>query len=278
MRLCTPLPLCLAAAATLVSVPFPAHATGNGAQRPRPTCAAPDGRSFPLATRIHGGPGSYEAGGGYGTWYLDLKNTTGRVCEDVHPVVVLVDRERALRPSQPTLEFFAGSTPHPVRFERTDRDELVGPFDDGFPGFTVGPHRTLTVKLRLAITSDAVANEVTATAAVVQRRASDGDWVGQSDDYRFRIDAATAHRPRPDTPGTAQPPGTGAPTDQSATPPPPAPETASPLPTAPGTAPPGRPLPGQLAGTGFRPLHAALTAAAVLVTAAGVLLLARGRR
>ncbi len=127
-------------------------------------------------------------------WELELSNTTGRTCTGVHPVVVLVDEERKLKPSQPQMEFYdPAGRPHPVRFEATDADELVGAFaDDGerFPGFTVGPRATLTVKVRLAVTSDAVPNHVTATAAVVQRRDDDGDWVGQSDGYRFRVDGA----------------------------------------------------------------------------------------
>jgi hypothetical protein len=54
----------------------------------------------------------------------------------------------------------------------------------------VAPGATLSVKVRLAVTSDAVANDVVAHAAVVQRQGDDGDdgdWVGQSNDYRFRI-------------------------------------------------------------------------------------------
>ncbi|MBK3582103.1 hypothetical protein JHN63_51935, partial [Streptomyces sp. MBT65] len=154
--------------------------------------AAPDARTFPLTTRIHDGPDSYTAGGGPGTWYLDLTNTTTRRCTAIHPVVVLVDRQRALKPSQPGLEFYDGvdPRPHPVRFERTDEAELVGAFDDGFPGFTVDPGKTLTVKVRLALAPDTVANEITADAAVVQRHADDGDWIGQSNDYRFDVQAA----------------------------------------------------------------------------------------
>ncbi|MGI5394719.1 hypothetical protein [Streptomyces sp. CA-251251] len=209
MRLFTSTSPCLVAAAALLAAAasaVPAHADP---QAPLPACTAPDDHTFPLATRIHGGPTGFEAGGGYGTWYLDLTNTTSRTCEGIHPVVVLVDEERALKPSQPRLEFYDGAQPRPVAFESTERDELIGVFgadededeDEGgrgdaagegaglpdFPGFTVGPGETLTVKVRLALTSDAVANEVTANAAVVQRRGDDGEWIGQSDDYRFRI-------------------------------------------------------------------------------------------
>ncbi|MGI5455170.1 hypothetical protein ACQEWB_18715 [Streptomyces sp. CA-249302] len=221
MRLSKPTFLCLAAAAAaLLPVPPPASAA------PAPTCAAPDGRGFPLTTRIHDAPADYEAGGGYGTWYLDLTNTTTRTCAAIHPVVVLVDAKRALKPSQPRLEFYDGPRTHPVHFEPTDEAELVGAFDDGFPGFTVGPGKTLTVKVRLALTSGAVPNEVTVNAAVVQRHDDDGDWVGQSNDYRFRVSDA----PLPDTTptGTAPPAPTGpspSPTNSPArgSPPPPSP-------------------------------------------------------
>ncbi|MFF9173770.1 hypothetical protein [Streptomyces sp. NPDC014793] len=152
------------------------------------TCAASGDRAFPLATRIHGGPGAYEAGGGFGTWYLDLTNSTGRTCTDLHPVVVLVDDKRALKPSQPKLEFYDGTRALPVAFESTDAQELVGVLDaEGFDGFTVPPGRTVTVKLRLSLTSDAVSDQVTANAAVVQRRGDDGDWVGESNAYRFSV-------------------------------------------------------------------------------------------
>ncbi|MGZ3099359.1 hypothetical protein [Streptomyces sp. H72] len=220
MRLFTSTSPCLVAAAALLAAAasaVPAHADP---QAPLPACTAPDDHTFPLTTRIHGGPTGFEAGGGYGTWYLDLTNTTSRTCEGIHPVVVLVDEERALKPSQPRLEFYDGEQARPVAFESTERDELIGVFGEEaaededasggeaepepeagsegesvsgsatlprFPGFTVDPGKTLTVKVRLALTSDAVANDVTATAAVVQRRGDDGDWIGQSNDYRFRI-------------------------------------------------------------------------------------------
>ncbi|HEY8983119.1 MAG TPA: hypothetical protein VIU15_26510, partial [Streptomyces sp.] len=116
----------------------------------------------------------------------------------------------------------------PVRFEETDADELVGPFGENaegagetdagggvpqdtlqdtlqgvpdgtpasvpagtaFTGFSVPAHRTFTVKLRLSLTSDAVADDITARAAVVQKRGDDGEWVGQSNAYRFAVLAA----------------------------------------------------------------------------------------
>uniref|UniRef100_UPI003512D8FF hypothetical protein n=1 Tax=Streptomyces calvus TaxID=67282 RepID=UPI003512D8FF len=284
MRLCTLVSLGLAAAVTVLPGAAPAYA-----QTPLPACAPEEDHTFPLTARIHGGPASYPAGGGFGTWRLELTNTTGRTCTGIHPVVVLVDAKRALRPSQPQLEFYDGPRPHPVRFEATDQDELVGVFaaeDAGFPGFTVGAGKTLSVKVRLALTSDAVANEVTANAAVVQRRENDGDWVGQSNDYRFRIDHATPPEPpstsesqpdkdkdRDEDEGTDTGPGTG--TD-----------------TGTGTDPGARPdrlsggltdgHPDELAATGpgRAPVLAATAAAsaASLLTGALAVLLSRRRR
>ncbi|MGV9500684.1 LPXTG cell wall anchor domain-containing protein [Streptomyces sp. NPDC003642] len=209
MRLCTPARLCLAAAAAaLFAGAAPAYA-----EAPAPVCAAPDDHTFPLTTRLRGGPDAYTSGGGFGTWYLDLTNTTDRTCSAIHPVVVLVDDRRALEPSQPRLEFFEGARAHPVRFEKTGEDELVGAFtgeEDRFAGFTVGPGETLSVKVRLAVTSDAAPNDVTANAAVVQRHDDDGDWVGQSNDYRFRIEGDepgpdTGTEPRPDSDASVPP-------------------------------------------------------------------------
>ncbi|GAA3826126.1 hypothetical protein GCM10022403_069340 [Streptomyces coacervatus] len=255
--LCTPLSLCLAAAAALLPAAVPAHAAPGPVRKADPTCAAQDDRHFPLTTRIHGGPDTYEAGGGYGTWYLDLTNTTARTCANIHPVVVLVDAGHVLKPSQPHLEFYDGTRPHPVRFETTDEDELVGAFDDGFPGFTVGPGKTVTVKVRLTLTSDAVTNVVTADAAVVQRRGDDGDWVGQSNDYAFRIHNDLTPTPTGTTPTGATPTGTG---------------------TTPPSRTPRLPFADELARTGLVTPGGALAATAVLLVTGGAVLLARRRR
>ncbi|MFJ8587700.1 hypothetical protein ACIRD2_24055 [Streptomyces sp. NPDC093595] len=199
----------------------------------QPTCGNATDTAFPIRTRITGGPTAYVPGGGFGTWRVELTNTTSRACDNIHPVIVFTDRGQSLQPSQIQLEFYdgedpaaaadgAGATPrtvppgegagrpHPVTVERTDRSELVGVLDDGFPGYTVPPGGTVTVPVRLAFTSDARPDEVTANAAIVQRRGDDGDWVGESGDYRFTVragerpPAADGSASRPPAPGVAE--------------------------------------------------------------------------
>ncbi|MFF6980700.1 hypothetical protein ACFZAV_24010 [Streptomyces sp. NPDC008343] len=302
MRLHSPASLCLAAAALLAVAP-PVRAEPPAEL---PSCATDD-RAFPLTTRLHGGPDTYVAGGGFGTWYLDLTNKTGRTCTGIHPVVVLIDAKRALKPSQPRLEFYGSPSgspdgspdggpssspkggadrgadsarPHPVPFETTDEDELVGAFggsgDSGdFPGFTVGPRKTVTVKVRLAVTSDAVPNKVTANAAVVQRHEGDGDWVGQSNDYRFTIDADPADPARPTGKGeaadTTSPTGRDSSDSASA--------AADPAATPGADNPRGHlTLADELARTGLTPPGATFATTAALVLAGVTLLVARRRR
>ncbi|MDG4860317.1 hypothetical protein P8605_19525 [Streptomyces sp. T-3] len=72
-------------------------------------------------------------------------------------------------------------------FEKTDQDENVGVFDDGFAGFSLAPGKKITVDVRLAFTADTQPNEVTANVALVQRQNDDGEWVGESNDYKFSI-------------------------------------------------------------------------------------------
>ncbi|MFH8792385.1 hypothetical protein [Streptomyces sp. NPDC017941] len=182
----------------------------------RPTCATAAGDDFPIATRITGGPATYEPGGGFRDWSVELTNATDDTCGNVHPVIVLVDRGKELRPRQIQLEFDDGSRRRPVRFVRTDRDENVGVLggaagapgargtadapstpdapdapgtpeapgtpdapDGGFPGFTIGPGHTVTVHVRLAFTSDAAPDRVVASAAVVRRHT---EHDGRADD------------------------------------------------------------------------------------------------
>lgn len=158
---------------------------------PVPSCGnAPDG-GFPLATRIHGGPDDYPAGGPLQAWKLDLTNDTDTSCTGVHPVLVLADRDRALQPAQIRFEFYDEGSARwrPVAFETTEEAENVGAFTD-FGGFAVPAGRTLTVPVRLAFREDTAPDEVVVSAAVVQRRGADGDWVGASDEYRLTVGPA----------------------------------------------------------------------------------------
>ncbi|WP_447037673.1 hypothetical protein [Streptomyces sp. DSM 118878] len=152
-----------------------------------PTCAPDDRAGFPIDARIHEGPRTYRPGGGAHEWSIDLTNATSEPCGRVHPLVVLVGKARSLRPEHIRLEFHDGSRWHPVAFHRTDQNENVGVFDDGFGGFTVGPGKTVTAKVRMGFTGEAAADGVTATAALVQRKKNDGDWVGESNPYAFGI-------------------------------------------------------------------------------------------
>ncbi|MGW3356513.1 hypothetical protein ACWDFL_13985 [Streptomyces bungoensis] len=307
MRLCTSLSPCLAAAAALLPV-SPAVARTDAS----PSCAAPGDRAFPLTTKIHGGPRSYEAGGGFGTWYLDLTNTTRQTCADIHPVVVLVDDKRALKPSQAELDFYDGTRARTVTLQTTDEQELVGVLEgEGFGGFTVAPGKTVTVRLRLAVAADAVADQVTANAALVQKRGSDGDWVGESNAYRFVIGDGGTREPGTKEPGAkesgGEEPGVGE-SESGGTGTDPAPSSGAPRPTSatpgstrgatPGTTPgaspgatPSASLPAvqeaqaageqerELARTGPRPARAVLAAVGVLLAVGGgAFLLARRRR
>ncbi|MEU0439859.1 hypothetical protein ABZ202_08785 [Streptomyces sp. NPDC006186] len=269
-----------------------AHTTTRTAARPAPAPSEPDascsgaeaaaGR-FPLSARIVGGPASYEAGGGPGTWRIELRNTTARTCTGIHPVVVLVDSRHALTPAQARLEFSHGGREHTVPFEETDEDELVGAFtdEDGFHGFTVGPRGRLAVEVRLAFAADAVPDDVTVNAAVVQRHEDDGDWVGQSNDYRFTVREPSEEAPAEDVfpsegrtetaPGTPSPdataPGGTAPGGTAA--PSPADPTAS---EAPAEALHG---PGELAATGPLAHPVALASTALLLTGAALTVVRR---
>lgn len=225
-----------AAWAGVVTAPAVAAAPADPvrAQAPAPTCGAAGDTDFPLATRIHGGPEEYPAGGELRTWSLDLTNTTAEPCRAVHPVLVLTDRDQVLRPGQIRAEFYDAEARlwRPVAFESTDRAESVGVFEGpelqtgpkqqipavpAFDGFSVPAGRTLTVPVRLAFGADAAPDEVTVSAAVVQRRGEDGDWVGESGAYRLTIgpaepdgeDPGTGTDPAPD-PARPTAPGTGA--------------------------------------------------------------------
>ena len=192
-------------------------APGSATADQRPACGDPASADFPIDTRIHGGPDTYASGGGYGTWFLDLTNTTTESCRAIHPVLVLTDEDRALTSDQIQLEFSERARPgveHRVTWETTDRDEHIGVFggdgDDAFPGFTVPAGRTVTVQVRLAFTSDTSPGRITANAAIVQRRGAgstsggDGEWVGESEKYPFTVVDEHSGGDRTDTGDTGE--------------------------------------------------------------------------
>ncbi|WP_412077900.1 hypothetical protein ACLF6K_27360 [Streptomyces xanthophaeus] len=201
MRLRKALALSAALSAALLAATAPTAGadvgTGGGA-RPAPalpsraqaTCGDGKSTAFPIGARIRGGPAVYRTGGEPQTWYLDLTNTTDSECTAIHPVVVLTDKARLLRPAHLRMEFDTPGGTLPVSLEGTDRDEIIAVFDggDAFPGFTVGAGGSLTVKVGLAFAPDAPTGEVVADAALVQRKGDDGDWVGESGGYRFSVE------------------------------------------------------------------------------------------
>ncbi|MFJ4968785.1 peptidase [Streptomyces sp. NPDC088755] len=212
-------------------------AAGTAAEQS--VCGDPGAKEFPIETRIQGAPKTYASGSGYGTWFLQLTNSTDTPCRALHPVLVLNDEDRRLTAEQIQLKFSEPGRPgteHRVTWETTDRHEQIGVFDggapdpvraedsgdsedsggsggsgepdDGFLGFTIPARGTIGVRVQLAFTSDTRPGRVTAHAAVVQRRhqdkakgggREDGDWVGESEAYRFVIaDGSTGEVPRPE--------------------------------------------------------------------------------
>ncbi|WP_246150383.1 hypothetical protein [Streptomyces qinzhouensis] len=155
-------------------------------------CGNASGGTFPIATRLYGGPDAHHPGTGFEPWAVELTNTTGRACREVHPVLVFAARDRGLTPARMMLEFY---DPGAARWRTaplaaTAEDEVVGVLGTQRAkggGFTVGARAAVTVKVRLALTGDTPPNQVTVNAAVVQRHGSDGDWVGESGDYRFAV-------------------------------------------------------------------------------------------
>lgn len=166
-----------------------------------PTCGAASDPAFPIATRIHGGPTTVRSGSGFHPWFMELSNNTGETCHRLHPVVVLTAQDRGLTEDDVTLEFHDEDAERwrPVVLEETTEDEIVGVLD-GFQGFAVPAGGTVTVRTRLSLAAGTRANRVTVNAAVVQRRGDDGDWVGESGDYRFTIVAGEGDPPAEPTP------------------------------------------------------------------------------
>jgi hypothetical protein len=235
-----------------------------------PACGDAADAVFPLDTRIHGGPGTFVPGAGFRTFQVELTNTTSVACHSIHPVLVLADRDRVLRPAQIQLDFYdsGASRWRPVQFEETEEDENIGVFN-GFPGFAVPAGHTISVGVRLAFHEDTAPNEVVANAAIVQRRGDDGDWVGESGDYRLTIASETT--------------GTDTGTDTGTSPSPvPSPVPHPVPPTGQATRPP-TPTRPQLALTGTESAKgttvlAAASGAVLLSGAALVVAARRGRR
>ncbi|MER7520956.1 hypothetical protein [Streptomyces sp. NPDC126499] len=299
------------AATPAATVLLPAAATPAATPVLAPACGDADARDFPLATRIRGGPADYAAGGGFRMWHLEIGNTTAVPCRGVHPVLVLTDSGRSLKPDQIRAEFYDAEARlwRPVAFEATDRAENVGVFADSSPpapssalasaaptfpapssalasatssapasatattpatptapafaGFAVPARGTLTVPVRLAFRADATPDDdVVLNAAVVQRRGDDGDWVGESGDYRLAVGPAA---PAPETHPDPDPDA-----DPDTTPDPSAPAR----PTAPGTG--TDPHVPELAQTGRESaLRHAPVAVALLAAGAAALLAVR---
>ncbi|MBT2508093.1 hypothetical protein J7I98_19820 [Streptomyces sp. ISL-98] len=185
-------PAALAVAATPLR-PAVASAPAPPADQ-QPTCGDPDSADFPIGTRLRGGPDTYHPGGGFKHWYLELANVTDESCHNIHPVIVIADRDRELASSQAKFEFYDEDVRRwrRVPFEKTDEDEHIGVFANGFRGFTVAADKTVTVQVRLTFASGTQPGDVVTNAAVVQRHGDDGEWVGESNDYRFAIDKAEA--------------------------------------------------------------------------------------
>ncbi|WP_436738711.1 hypothetical protein [Streptomyces sp. BBFR102] len=216
MRSRTPLALVLVVVSPLATAS--AHATPTGAPAgaahapaapgarpagpPIPLCVQPDAAVLPLTGQLRDGPAHVRAGDEPSGFTVRIRNTSRITCHRVHPVVLLLDEDRALAPSQLRLDFHDGRRWLPVRLRHTTRDENVGVLDggQGFRGFTVRPGAEKDVRLRLAVREDARPNRVAVQAALVQHHDRDGHWVGHSDTYTFALRAADGTGTRPPVP------------------------------------------------------------------------------
>ncbi|MDI5972493.1 hypothetical protein POF50_024660 [Streptomyces sp. SL13] len=179
-------------AATVPLLSAAAPAPGNSAAPPAdraPVCGNPAARGFPIDSRLHDGPSGYAPGLEADGFALDLTNTTDGACRDVHPLVILVDRDGTLTGDQFTLRYRPpGGDWRAVPFESTDRGEFVGiPGGQNGPGLTIPAGATVTVRLQLWFAPSAPADRVVASATTMQRRGQDGSWVAESNHYPFDI-------------------------------------------------------------------------------------------
>ncbi|MGW7358929.1 hypothetical protein ACWGI0_20440 [Streptomyces sp. NPDC054802] len=269
-----------ALAAQTVALAVPADPAAPAA--PAPTCGKATDPDFPIKTRIHGGPATVRAGSGFHTWSVELTNRTREGCDRIHPVLVITAEDRTLTADRVRVEFHDEEADRwrPVTLERTTEDEFVGVFDDGFQGFVVPADGTVTVRTRLSVAPGTAANRVTVNAAIVQRKGDDGDWVGESGDYRFAVlegegkeeregedDGVRSASPTPAR--SAGQPATASPTTLPAEPP-----------TAPASAPAEKPSPStheQLATTGSGSLARIGVGATAILLSAGLLVLVARR-
>ncbi|MGW0772433.1 hypothetical protein ACWD01_02000 [Streptomyces sp. NPDC002835] len=269
-----------ALSAQTVALAVPADPAAPAA--PAPTCGKATDPDFPIKTRIRGGPATVRAGSGFHTWSVELTNRTREGCDRIHPVLVITAEDRMLTADRVRVEFHDEEADRwrPVTLERTTEDEFVGVFDDGFKGFVVPAGGTVTVRTRLSVAAGTAANRVTVNAAIVQRKGDDGDWVGESGDYRFAVlegegdeeregedDGVRSASPTPAR--SAGQPATASPTTLPAEPP-----------TAPASAPAEKPSPStheQLATTGSGSLARIGVGTTVILLSAGLLVLVARR-
>jgi hypothetical protein len=174
-----------AAAGHPPAVPRPAPAFAAASA---PACGNASAHAFPITARLRGGPATYRAGGGTGTWYVDLTNTTGHACRNVHPVLVVSGSGHRLKAVQITLRL-AGKRGalRALPLHTSDEDEIIGVNDKDTTGLTVPAHGTVSLGAALAFSRGAPSGVVTVSAAVVQREGGDGDWVGESKPYRLTV-------------------------------------------------------------------------------------------
>jgi hypothetical protein len=210
----------LGKAASAAPTPAPAEAADPAAESAvPPVCGDPDSPQFPLTAHVRkGAPPVYKADGSRRTWTVELRNTTREACRAIHPVVVIVDENRTLRPDEIRLEYYAPEARvwRSVPLESSDQDEHIGVLGGGFPGFVVPPTETVPVRIRMGFGPEAVpvdggASPVEVKVAAVQRQRDDGEWVGESNDYSLTVKPGegTVARP-PQLAGTGSEAGTRA--------------------------------------------------------------------
>ncbi len=169
-----------------------AGATGGAAAPPAdraPRCGSPAATGFPIDSRVSGGPSGYPTGLLSSPFTLELRNTTDRDCRDVHPLIIMVDRDGWLNPGRFSLRYAPGGGAwRTVPFETTDHGEDIGiPGGQNGPGLTVPAGRTVTVRLRLWFAPGTPADRVVLSATTMQRRGADGAWVAESNHYAFDV-------------------------------------------------------------------------------------------